>query len=255
MKCVLLKNQHFKCPYLKGNTARHENVLVKEMAEDELETLLKLGFRHFGEYFFRPMCYSCHCCIPIRIPVEKFVPSKSVKRLFSRNKQFTSDLMKPTPSPTLLRLYKIHKRRFNEVSIESYDQFCQSFFHPFSFNRMLVISDKSKIITVSHLDVTSQVMSAVYCYYDEDYERYSLGTYAIYKEIELARDLGIKWFYLGYYVQKNLHMNYKLRFKPNQLLLEENLWIDYLDSAGNINSPNALTHGFTPRIFPFSGKD
>ena len=92
MKCVLLKNQGFKCPYLKGKTARHENVLVKELAEEELETLLKLGFRHFGEYFFRPMCHQCHSCIPIRIPVEKFIPSKSVKRLFSRNKHFTVKL-------------------------------------------------------------------------------------------------------------------------------------------------------------------
>jgi arginine-tRNA-protein transferase len=80
-------------------------------------------------------------------------------------------------------------------------------------------------------------MSAVYCYFDEAYARFSPGKFAVYKEITMAKELGIQWLYLGYYIPQNRHTYYKIHFKPNQLMREDSKWIDYIDASGKIVNP------------------
>lgn len=236
---VLLHPVIEECPYFDGMISINESMLIKDLADDDLENLLSMGFRHFGEFFFRPICSHCRSCIPIRIPVQRFSPSKSVRRLFSRNKDFQVMLEKPVPSEGAFQLYNRHKKRFKskgEVS-ESYQLFVKSFFYSFAFSRVLSIRDGSKPVAISHLDVTANAMSAIYCYYDEKYAKFSPGKFAVYKEVEIAKELGIQWLYLGYYVQRNRHMKYKVHFRPNQVMMEDNKWIDYMDAKGNIVSP------------------
>jgi leucyl-tRNA---protein transferase len=233
-----------RCPYLPGLVSLNENMLVKKLDDIDAETFLSMGFRHFGEIFFRPICDHCCSCIPIRVPVRKFTPSKSVRRLFNRAKHLTITLEHPVPHEEMFELYKQHKNRFKlqSPSAESYEMYLQSFFHAFSFNRMLTIRDGQKLVAVSHLDVTANAMSAVYCYFDETYARFSPGKLAIYKEIVFAKEMGIKWLYLGFYIERNRHTNYKILFHPNQVMVEENLWIDHIDNEGNMINPLPRPH-------------
>ncbi len=239
IRYLLLQPTIDQCPYLDGMIAINENLLIKELEEHHVETFLNMGFRHFGEFFFRSVCAHCRCCIPIRIPVQEFSPSRSVRRLFSRGKHLTVALEEPVPSEEMFQLYRSHKKRFKDKApgAESYDIYVRSFFYPFPFNRMLTIRDGEKLAAVSHLDVTANAMSAIYCYFDEAYARYSPGKLAVYKEILLSKEMGIQWLYLGYYIVKNRHTNYKVQFKPNQVMAEENRWIDCMDVAGNILNP------------------
>ena len=239
IKGVLLHPVVEECPYFDGLVTINESMIVKNLEDNDLENLLSRGFRHFGDFFFRPICTHCRSCIPMRIPVRNFSLSKSVRRLFNRNKHFDVTLEKPVPSKKKFQLYLRHKNRFEDKSgvSESYQLFVKSFFHPFPFNRVLTIREGTKTIAVSHLDVTANAMSAIYCYFDEDYARYSPGRFSVYKEIEIAKELGIQWLYLGYYIRLNRHMRYKVRFKPNQVMKEDDHWIDYLDGAGNVVNP------------------
>lgn len=236
---ILLQPVTEECPYIDGMLSIHENLLIVDLDDIDLEALLSLGFRHFGEVFFKPLCSHCRSCISIRIPVRQFVPSKWVRRLFKRNKHFQIKLEKPVPTQEGFQLYKKHKKRFKSKTqfYESYVHYVRSFFHPFEFNQMLTIRDGARLVAVSHLDVTDNAMSAVYCYFDEDYARFSPGRLAIYKEIELAKEMGIQWLYLGYYVAQNRHTHYKIIFKPSQWMVEPNQWFDYLDASGNIVKP------------------
>lgn len=227
-----------ECPYLEGLTAVNENILIRDLENRDLESLLGIGFRHFGEIFFRPICQQCNECIPIRIPVRRFSFSKSARRLFNRNKHFNVTLEeKPCASTETFQLYNRHKKRFKRQPTEFYEEYAASFFHSFQFNRMLSIRDGGTLVAVAHLDVTANVMSAVYCYFDERYNRFSPGKFAIYKEIQLAQEMGIRWLYLGYYIKENRHTNYKVLYKPNQLLTVDNVWIDHLDASGNVINP------------------
>jgi leucyl-tRNA---protein transferase len=237
IKGVLLEPVIEECPYLEGLISINENLLVNEMDDEDFELLLSFGFRHFGEVFFRPMCRHCRCCISIRIPVQQFSLTRSVKRLFNRNKHFTVTLGDPVPSQKTFGLYNHHKEKFSRRFKESYEAYVKSLFHPFSFNRMLSIADGDHLVAVSHLDITANAMSAVYCYYDMSYHRFSPGKFAVYKEIEMAKEMGIKWLYLGYYIPQNRHTKYKIQFKPNQLMTDDYKWIDFLDAKGIVITP------------------
>ena len=43
-----------------------------------------------------------------------------------------------------------------------------------------------------------------------------LGTFGAIKEIEFAASRGLKYYYLGYYIENNHSMSYKDRFHPNE---------------------------------------
>lgn len=238
-KGILLNPVMEECPYLQGRVSITENFLIKEIDDEDLEYLLSLGYRHFGEVFFRPVCGACKNCIPIRIPIREFSPSKSVRRLCNRNKRFQVTLEKPAPSRQTYDLYKRHKKRFAKKFYESYELYVRGFFAspPFKFDRALVIRDGSTLVAYTHLDVTANAMSAIYCYFDEKYKQYSPGKFSIYKEIEIAGEAGIKWLYLGFYVPGNRHMKYKIQYKPNQLMFSRHRWVDFMDASGAIVNP------------------
>jgi arginine-tRNA-protein transferase len=241
---IMMQPTMEECVYLEGKTSISDNLLVFDLEDRDMEALLSLGFRHFGSVFFRHNCLHCLRCISIRIPVQKFSPSRSVRRLFNRNKHLTVTLETPVPSQELYELYNRHKKRFKKQPPESYELYLNSFFHPFQFNRILAVRDGTRAVAITHLDVTANCMSAVYCYYDEDYARNSPGKFSVYKELELAKEMGIKWLYLGYYIPENRHTAYKVQFKPNQVKTVDNRWLDYLDHKGNIVNPLPPTPAF-----------
>jgi arginine-tRNA-protein transferase len=61
-------------------------------------------------------------------------------------------------------------------------------------------------------------LSAVYSFFAPDLARRSLGTYAILWLVERARDLGLPYVYLGYWVPESRKMAYKARFRPSEIL-------------------------------------
>jgi len=243
IKGLLLQPVVEECPYLDNMISISETLLIQELEDQDLEMLLGVGFRHFGEIFFRPLCRHCRRCISIRIPVQRFSPSKSARRLYNRTRHFKVTLEKSVPSPEAFELYNRHKKRFKRQFYESYPHYVKSFFHPFQFNRMLTIKDGTKLISLTHLDVTANALSAIYCYFDENYARFSPGKFSIYKEIEIGKEMGVQWLYLGFYVPGNRHTKYKMQFKPNQVMImaDDFNWIDHMDAPGNIINPLPLS--------------
>jgi len=57
-------------------------------------------------------------------------------------------------------------------------------------------------------------LSAVYSFFDSQDTKRSLGTFVVLWLIERARDLGLEYVYLGYWVQGSPKMDYKRNFRP-----------------------------------------
>jgi arginine-tRNA-protein transferase len=74
--------------------------------------------------------------------------------------------------------------------------------------------DNNKLIGVDLIDILEDGISSIYFYYDPDYQKFSLGKYSIYQQIELAKKLSLAWIYLGYYVQECQSLSYKSQYKP-----------------------------------------
>jgi arginyl-tRNA--protein-N-Asp/Glu arginylyltransferase len=234
------------CNYLKDQTSTMEGMLIHLVDDRMLEYLLESGYRHFGYHYFRPLCRDCHQCIPIRIGLENYRFPRSAKRLFKRNAGFSVKLERPRPSQEAHSLYLKHSRRFDDRACQSFEEFSLSFFYPSPWAYQLSVRAGDRLIAVSHLDITANMTSAIYNYFDDAYEAASPGTFLIFKTVEMALRLKQHHVYLGYYVPGNRHMNYKTRFRPNQLLLREGEWIDYMDPKGTILPPPPPHHGFHP---------
>ena len=68
------------------------------------------------------------------------------------------------------------------------------------------------LVGVSLTDVLSDGLSMVYSFYAPDMPKRSMGTYMILDHIEIARDAGLPYVYLGYWVPGSSKMGYKSNF-------------------------------------------
>lgn len=243
----VLPHQTFDCPYIRGNRAVHESIIVEKIDSPGLDRLLGSGYRHFGPYFFRPVCTSCHQCIPIRIHAPKHLLSKNARRLMRKNSRLNVKLITPVPRPEFFRMFQQHKKRFDDAPQDTYQDYIDGFYYPSPFNHAMMMMYGSHMAAISHIDITDTAISAVYTYFDEKFAACSPGTYLIYQILLLAKRTQREWVYLGYYIDMNDHMNYKIRFKPNQLLETEERWVPYISADGKILSPGAIARGFHPK--------
>ncbi len=54
----------------------------------------------------------------------------------------------------------------------------------------------------------------MYFVFRDRYRHLGLGNYSVLREIEQCREMGLDYYYLGYYVKGNAVMEYKTRFYP-----------------------------------------
>jgi leucyl-tRNA---protein transferase len=69
---------------------------------------------------------------------------------------------------------------------------------------------------VAIVDAGRTSLSAVYCCYDPEFSGVSVGTYSILREVQLCRETGRRYLYLGFFIAQSPHMSYKGRFHPHQ---------------------------------------
>lgn len=235
---LLLQEQqlsaHTACSYIDGLTWRFDYFFAMDLNQQELNSYLKQGWRKFGAYFFRPNCPHCNKCIPLRVLVNKFLPSKSQRRVLKNCKHLTIKLNPLQYNDVIFEIYKNHslnkfKRESDKEEFIStfYTVSCPSLQSEYYFN--------DELIAVGFIDISNEAFSSVYFIYHTKYEKLSLGTYSIIKEIELAAALKLKYYYLGFYIEENSSMNYKNKFKPYEYYKwDENKWTNNIKSCFHI---------------------
>ena len=82
--------ESFPCNYL---PEEQERLLVATdpllQTSEKYSWLMSQGFRRSGEQIYRPHCLNCQACKSLRVLVEKFLPSKSQKRVLKKNQHFS----------------------------------------------------------------------------------------------------------------------------------------------------------------------
>lgn len=76
------------------------------------------------------------------------------------------------------------------------------------------------LIAVGVVDVLPHALSSVYLFYDPSFahDLVPLGKYAILREIEWTQQVGLPYYYLGYYIESCPKMRYKADYHPSELL-------------------------------------
>lgn len=204
-----------QCPYLPDKMFTQAYFFASELNHDEAELLFSTGWRKFGYFFFRPVCVQCRMCIPVRIPVNQFKMSKSQKRLLKKNSTTNHSFGPLEYADDVFSVYKDHSQiRFRKkVNREEFkNNFC-SISCPSLLSRYYA---DDELAGAGFLDVSSGGLSSVYFVFKDKYRHLGLGNYSVLREIEQCKEMGLDYYYLGYYVKGNAVMEYKIRFYPYQ---------------------------------------
>ncbi|MFP4243250.1 MAG: arginyltransferase [Chitinispirillaceae bacterium] len=204
-----------QCPYLFEDRARLACFAASELSETEIGMLLSSGWRKFGYQYFRPLCIGCRECVPIRVLVRDFRPSKSQRKVIKKNALTEVKFGPLQYSERVFEIYREHSGfRFGEKSDR--DHFRRSLCASSCPSGMSSYYVDGDLQGVGFLDRSHNGLSSVYFIYTEEVKQLSLGTYSVIREIEYARELGLDYYYLGYVVEGCGRMAYKGRFFPHE---------------------------------------
>lgn len=206
-----------ECPYLPEKEMQFKYFFAKGLNESELDHYLSRGWRKFGLYYFKPECPGCTDCIPIRIPVEDFKPSRSQRRILKKSPQIEVKFNRLQFREEIFELYKDHSlNRFGKES--DIEDFMNSFYMESCPTMQSEYYLEDELIAVGFLDYSEHGLSSIYFIYNTSFSDLNLGTYSILREIEITRSLGLKYYYLGYYIEENRSMCYKGNFRPHETM-------------------------------------
>lgn len=188
----------------------------------------EIGFRRSGDHIYKPKCANCNACIPMRVNAGRFRPGKTQKRILKKNRSLTFTKISNIRNDACYTLYERYiNLRHNDgdmypPSREQYDSFLQEID---GITHYYAIREEDRLLAIAVTDQLKNGLSAIYTFYEPGLEERSLGTYAILKQIELCRELGLPYLYLGFWIKDCRKMNYKTRFRPFQMYTQ-NRWID-----------------------------
>lgn len=215
------------CPYLPDQPAHALRGLVTDHMPARLYArLLDAGFRRSADLYYQPVCAGCRQCVPIRIPVSSFGPSRRQSRTLRDNEDLTSAFGPLDLTGEKLLLYQryLAHRHHNHDATE--DDLRRFLYQPTGFTAEITYRQRSdaRLVAVSIVDIVPPYMSSVYCYFDPGLPRRRLGVYTILAEIGLARSAGLPYYHLGYWIEACSNMAYKADYRPAEVLRTDGRW-------------------------------
>jgi arginine-tRNA-protein transferase len=237
------------CPYLDGRLERKLfTALQGEHAQRLNDALSKQGFRRSQNVLYRPSCSDCSACLSARIRVADFKPSRSQRRTLKRNARIRREATSPWATEEQFALFRRYlDSRHADGGMADMDifEFAAMIEETAIRSRVIEYSAPAadggrsgrSLIAVCLTDVLDDGLSMVYSFYDPDRAGDSLGTYVILDHVALAREAGLPYVYLGYWVPGSRKMGYKSNFSALEIY-KGGVWRD----IGRPEDHSAETH-------------
>jgi arginine-tRNA-protein transferase len=217
------------CPYLPGKTERKVFTELSGPNSDALnEALGRIGFRRSQTVAYRPSCLDCRACVSVRVVADQFQPSSSQKRSVKRNRDLVTSECRPWATAEqfeLLRKYLAARHPGGGMNEMDEVDFADMVEHTPVTSCVIEYREPGdgvepgKLIGCCLTDRQGDGLSMIYSFYDpECEERSGLGNYIILDHIRRAASQGLGYVYLGYWVEGAARMQYKVRFRPLELL-------------------------------------
>ena len=188
------------------------------------DSLSGQGFRRSQNVLYRPSCADCASCLSARIDVSKFQPTKSQRRTIKRNITLNRRATSPWATEDQYDLFRRYlESRHADGGMADMDVFEFAAMVEETPIRSRVIeytdADTGNLIGVCLTDVLGDGVSMVYSFYTPDLPKNGLGNYIILDHIEIARDAGLPYVYLGYWVPGSQKMGYKAKFSGLEVFM------------------------------------
>ena len=95
------------CPYLPKREERKVFThLIGRRAATLNDTLTQSGFRRSQTIAYRPACENCRACVSVRVKVEEFRLSKSLRRVIKRNPDICGRVVRTEPTSEQYWLFR-----------------------------------------------------------------------------------------------------------------------------------------------------
>ncbi len=228
------------CPYLDGRMERKLfTALQGEHAQKLNDTLSKQGFRRSQNVLYRPSCAECSACLSARVRVADFAPSRTQRRLIRRNADLARTPTSPWATEDQFALFRTYlDQRHAQGGMADMDIFEFAAMIEETPIRSRVVEYRRNdladrpLTAVCLTDVFDDGLSMVYSFYDPREAARSLGTYLILDHVALAREAGLPYVYLGYWVPGSRKMGYKAGFSAVEIY-KGGRWQDIGDPAAH----------------------
>lgn len=228
------------CPYL---PERNERKLLTPLyglhAPALFDDLVVRGFRRSHSVAYRPACRACDACVPVRVRVEDFVPSRNLRRVLKGAGQWRGvEIDPPAAQPNHYRLfqrYQSSRHGGGDMARMSFGDY-RAMVEESAVRTVLVEfrDEADAVIGVVIYDRVTDGLSGLYQFFEPELEARSPGTFMITWLIERTRALGLPHLYLGYYIEHCRKMAYKVRFRPLEALGPDGRWRAFEPPAASV---------------------
>lgn len=166
--------------------------------------------------------------VHIRLELETHSTRKSHRKILSKNnKRFTCEIRPASVDADLEVLYQNQKVDFQAFIYPKLEEAILTSDNLFSFRTYcLRVFDDTRLVAASFFDIGKNSMASLLGLYDKEYSKYSLGTYTMLREIDLARHLELKYYYPGYVLDNLKIFGYKLQLGEMRFKDPSGRWTD-----------------------------
>lgn len=189
--------------------------------------LTQVGFRRSQNIAYRPACETCRACQSARAPAAEYVFSRSERRVLARNDDLERHLVESEATLEqfeLLRRYLLARHADGGMAEMTWPDYVAMVedtavrTHLIEYRRRSHDRGPGELIACVLVDVLADGLSLVYSFYNPDMARRSLGSFIILDHLVQAKQTGLPYVYLGYWVPGSEKMAYKARFSPLEIL-------------------------------------
>lgn len=218
------------CPYLPD---RQERKVFTELtgphAIELNDALGRIGFRRSQGVAYRPSCASCSACVSVRVVTPEFAPNATQRKLMKRHADIQVTACKAWATDEqfqLLRRYLGARHPGGGMAGMDEDDYADMVEHSpvnslvVEYREPSVDGVPGRLIGACLTDRQADGLSMIYSFFaaDDDVARPGLGNFIIIDHILRARDAGLPYVYLGYWVKGSQRMAYKTRYRPIEVL-------------------------------------